>query len=352
MEAGGTRIFDTVVEDDGWSAWTQVTPKGWWFLNIADFERTRSFVVHFSVEYQSEQCTQIQRGDTPDPRNTVFSGGMAHRATPMNSAWQTVQVATPPAPPGLPANERFWQTQRETRWFDPPDSLPEGVRGLLGPTLYRGDQLRIETKWLGRLPDVLDHSITMDFERFRHNERIDLASLAPGHHFVDVEAKLKGGDTRSYHIMFSVVNKVDLLIDNPMIDIPIEVGKPNGARIPIRVRNNTAHEMPVIVRVSGAPVGWKALVNDGLIHRLAPNSEKKLTLQFEMMNDSGASKEFMPITVSTSTNLRASLTDRSKPEHLVSATAYVRPVIATELMKRMQRSKSAMQKSQPPIAFG
>ena len=335
-----------VIQDDGWTPWVETTPKGWWFLNIATWSRTRHYTVEFGTTTTTTDCIQmeIDTGPTggPMPRPPGWPDTMVYyfwgqrSVAPSTTRWSGV-------------TEQFWDTQTEVRWFDPPDFLPD-CRVIVGPTLFRGDLLRIETRWLSKLSGR-EARMLLNFEEVEHNKRLDVGRLSPGHQVLDLEIG-KGRNRKAYQVAFSVQNKLDIVFDDPVVDVSLRQDPklPNGTTIKFRVRNNTPHEVPAIVTCLGVPEGWMGMLNDYRPFRLKPHKEREMTLQVEMMNDLGVvDSGLVPFSVACTPYLRDLFRGRSSPEQLSSATAYVRPKFERQFAARLRKAKQAFERGEPLV---
>jgi hypothetical protein len=337
-----TIVEARIIEDSGWSPWRQVTDKGWWFLNIADWERERSFLVEYVNAVITEDCSNLATDFGPPPGGPTSSPGYYY--------WYWRRLSTRVIS-STGRRDRFWDTQRETRWFDPPKELPE-VRALVGPTLLRGDQLRLETNWMPKLPEVRSARVTLDAQPIKHNQLIRLATLNAGMHALDIAATMSDGSERALQIAFSVQNKLDLRFAKPVqrVNVSDDPKRPNGTSFVLDLRNNTAKPIGAVVELADVPEGWRAGLNNQSIIAVRPNRPTRLSMQVEMMNDSGLSEGLLPVSIAASSDLGAYLRNRARFRDVVVATAYVEPRARPRLAKVMLTNKARLKKKRP-IAY-
>jgi hypothetical protein len=324
----------------------QVTPKGWWFLNIARFERSHRWGLQTRSVTYTVDCHQMIVYDG-DPVGGVYPG--TPHSGQLHSYWGQRPLA--PARVTLGDIEWFWNTEWEMRWFDPPKFLPD-VQAIVGPTMFSGDYLRIETEWLENMPGVKSAQILVDHQPLKHNQLIEIADLNAGHHLVDLEWETDEG-SRHIQASFATKEKVEVVLDSPVAEVEItsDSDKPNGTAVGFTVRNNTPLEQPAIVSVSSVPEGWMAVIEDFRPFRLGPHEERRMTLQVEMMSDLGVADagQHLPFTLSYTCRVLDVMRGQAQAQHAHGRTLYVRPQFEKAFAARLRKSKRVHGRNKPLV---
>ncbi len=244
-------------------------------------------------------------------RRSTF-GKFWRRLWPQRSPWRPVRI------------ERDAGTFTvEVEELDPPDTWFDSD-AVVQPDVCQGDLLTVHTKWLAMLPGVHEFEVLFDGEPYEHLQAIPTETLPLGIHQFDFRAVFDDGEERSCAWAFSLVSKVELRAVAPQTELVLgDPAEPNGLTLPLLAVNRAPHPVLVELAVAGVPPGWSAVVLGDALVTLKPEEVREVTLQVELMNDSGLDDRPLPFTVGA-TSLLPVERPGEQPHALSSfATCYV-----------------------------
>lgn len=161
------------------------------------------------------------------------------------------------------------------------------------------------------------------------------------------------GEERSCAWAFSLVSKVELSAVAPLSEMSLgDPSESNGLALPLLAINRAPHPVLVEVAVAGVPPGWSAVVLGDALVTLEPDEAREVTLQVELMNDSGIHDRPLPFTVGATSVLPVEHAGE-QPHALSSfATCYVSVQADQEVFKSAAVLQHFLRVEGNPILYG
>jgi hypothetical protein len=306
----------------------------WRFEVIRLSWRVRQVGTECFVEYAGDHCPYLGLDDGP------YRMIIGHCRRPVNETPQ-------------PHSQVLYGLQRYHRYFDPPSELP-GWSMAVAESVVRGDLVSAETKWMETVPGVKSFVATFNGDPYTHRQEIQTHDLAAGVHGFDFTAELDSGQSRRFQVAFSVIDRVSLAVDAPVVELPLRGReRRNGLRIPVRVQNNSGGDVLVRLQASVGRAGWVADLVGESAAVLKAKKQKRFQVQVEIMNNLGVTRQPIPITVEATYPLVAKRGRALKTvDARVSTTVNVQLAGSEEEFAFNEQLNRGVRRSRLPLLYG
>jgi hypothetical protein len=327
MDSYSWETRNKVTTPGPWGKWSNWSAKTWQDLGVSKRSRMRTVTRTWQERDVNQTCFRTPEGLPPYWLSEWVYGSWVNKS----DSWP--------------------EFERQSKWFDPPAELP-AWRAAVGPNVVRGEVMQFETDWLGLMPGVQSHSANFDGEPYQHNERIRTELLSPGHHVLALSVGMEDGSTNSFELSFSLVHKMDIRFIEPILDLPVGAGGPNGATFTLRIGNNTSDPLNAVVEVISVAHGWKAVLLQPHVLTIEVGEPQEFTLQVELMNETGIMDDGLAaFTIAVAGAAQFAPQRQWVVRDPAFATAYVRTSLDPQDVQRIVSANRGMMLSSTPRTF-
>lgn len=303
-----------------WTAWQTICTRG--LVSWQTRTRTRQVGETWSRRTRDQDCFTL---GLPPPFD-VWLQSVTY------GEWETVTQTTT-------------ATEREYRTLHLAATVAEWRDFLVAvlPTLYKGDRLHMDWRFLAEMQEVKSYSAAIDGETI-DADTFDLnVDRVDGHHTIDINVETEAGEHR-YQVAYAAAARFVAWFADPVVELKLpRKGGPNGGTLSLMVANRSTETILVRPTVESVPAGWKAVFLDEQPTKVGRGRETTFVLQVEAMTDAAIRSGPLPLTVAVRAVGR-----REGSEETACASCVLRLTGKPELIAQVERqSIERMRKHRP-----